>query len=118
MSEVWQKLVSEKYQLPYWFNFITGESRWEDPTLPQNAVAVNQQERTEMNGSEQGNQMGRRNETKEGDEQPSKKQKVQSGENHQPNPQIDIAIIVPFRDLHHEQKRRQQLERFVPEMTR
>lgn len=28
-----------------------------------------------------------------------------------------IAIIVPFRDLHVEQKRRQHLERFVPEMT-
>ena len=29
-----------------------------------------------------------------------------------------VAIIVPFRDLHHEQKRAEHLARFIPEMAR
>ena len=48
---------------------------------------------------------------------PLKKQKRIEEEFRQHHP-VDIVIIVPFRDLHHEQKRLQQLQRFVPEMTR
>jgi ATP-dependent Lon protease len=106
MSEVWQKLISEKYQQPYWFNPTTRESRWEDPTIQQKRPATDRQT-TERNESKV-----------EEEQQPLKRQRMQSEEASPKKPHVDIAIIVPFRDLHREQKRLQHLQRFVPEMTR
>lgn len=103
----WQKLISEKYQQPYWFNALTGESRWEEPLLQEKRPGESQQKDiTDRNNHE------RRGDEEE--QQPSKKQR-RIPKQHSP---VDIVIIVPFRDLHHEQKRLQQLQRFVPVMTR
>jgi hypothetical protein len=113
---MWQKVLSEKYQQYYWFNSVTGESKWEDPMAGNEGIDENLAH-------------------------PTKRQRVEEttssvaatsadpteGKNKSMNapltvvakkPDIEIAIIVPFRDLHIEQKRSEQLARFIPEMTR
>lgn len=98
----WQKIMSEKYHQYYWFNTITGESKWTEP---------------EGWNEQQPNKKQRRENEEEIKEQEQEEKKEEESKVNEKE-DIDIAIIVPFRDLHIEQKRSEQLARFVPEMTR
>jgi hypothetical protein len=95
----WQKCFSNKHQTHYWFNSTTGESRW---TPPPDDVPPAKRARVEtdcisaetISSSDEG-----------------------KTESHEITANSDIAIIVPFRDIHKEQKRSEHLRRFVPALT-
>mmetsp|Transcript_3141 Transcript_3141/g.4861 ORF Transcript_3141/g.4861 Transcript_3141/m.4861 type:complete len:315 (+) Transcript_3141:84-1028(+) len=94
MSETtqWVKKLSSKHNTHYWFNTTSGESRWEPPE----DVRESKKPRIEKP-----------------EEAPSTREEEVKSE----SSNIDVAIIVPFRDIHSEQRRSEHLARFIPEMT-
>ncbi len=134
----WEKILSEKYQQYYWFNSLTGESRWTEPE--QESIESTEEERrlrqrteTESTNSSCTKERDRGREENEINqrENPLKRQRIdiererrqereqenQEKEEEKGSEHIEIAIIVPFRDLHIEQNRAEQLRRFVPAMS-
>jgi hypothetical protein len=112
---MWQKVLSEKYQQHYWFNSETGESRWEEPIeakedIPESSSQPLKRQRVETETQTSTATVLASSTEGEGERKQKSTYNTLSD--------IDIAIIVPFRDLHHEQKRAEQLARFIPEMTR
>ena len=97
---IWQKCFSTRHQAHYWFNCNTGQSLWSPPeTLDQPAL---KRVRVDTANEETKGALG---ESCEVIDTTAKEQIA------------DIAIIVPFRDLHVEQKRSEHLARFVPEIS-
>ena len=95
MEEEWIKCFSKTYQRDYWFNRSTGDKKWEPPEA---SAKLESEVRQSLKRSL--------------DEQSqfalveSKKRSVEK-----------VAIIVPFQDAHKEQKRKAQLDHFIPYMT-
>jgi hypothetical protein len=89
----WQKCFSKRYGTEYWFNTLNGKKSWEDPSVTsagKEAEAV-------------------------GGQKESKRLRAPMATNGAPR--TKVAIVVPFRDLHAEQKRGNQLRQFFPFMT-
>lgn len=107
----WQKIMSEKYQQYYWFNSVTGESKWTEPEgwIEPPAKRLKTETPEEINSTNSNSTSSSTSTTTT--TTPATTINTQRED-------VDIAIIVPFRDLHSEQKRFEQLQRFVPEMTR
>jgi hypothetical protein len=96
MSPEWQKEYSKTHKKDYWFNSSTGSTSWEDPLINHNLKKrrINEEsDITRMNG------------------QVSDDKKCSEII-------YDIAIIVPYRDLHKEQSRRHQLDLFIPSISK
>lgn len=98
-SASWQKCFSNKHQTSYWFNSSTGESRWDPP--PDEVPSAKRARVEENSGS-----ICEDSKLSSNDEGPN-----------DISINCDVAIIVPFRDIHKEQKRSEHLARFVPAMT-
>jgi hypothetical protein len=112
----WTECFSNKHKHIYWFNSKTGETSWTRPANFKSPVDNN------TSGSDE-NRKRRRVDESEGSMEGSESKKALSTERPTTEEKSrtvapDIAIIVPYRDLHIEQKRRQHLERFVPDMIR
>lgn len=101
----WKKVFSESKQRHYWFNQATGKTQWDEP-------AVHKRDQTEIATSNRAVSNINHNDKKR------KRDEVQRSADDVKSSLPKIAVIVPFRDLHSEQKRGQQLKRFVPEMER
>lgn len=105
----WQVHHSKKYNASYWFNSATGETSWSKPS----GLLVSATKDTKVPSA-----------TKSSDEDEPRAKRFRSlgaedVAQQAPRPAgAKVAIIVPFRDLHVEQKRSEHLKRFVPEMSR
>lgn len=135
----WSKEFSKKHQTHYWYNAVSLKSVWEDPNPVEHSVqhSGGAEESEEQSG-------GISKKRKVCDEASSSSASALSNppsssahpatsttrqetstkipETSTITPEIsitrpDIAIIVPYRDLHTEQKRKQQLDRFIPAIT-
>jgi hypothetical protein len=102
----WKKVFSRTHKIHYWFNETTGESKWEEPEECKvhgvSDVTITSAEELKASATEslrETSQSTASNKRKREDD-------------------VKVAIIVPFRDIHVEQKRSEHLRRFVPEMTK
>lgn len=102
----WQKHISKKHNVPYWFNVATNETTWTKPSCLLEATAA---ANIGVAGCEQG---------AIDDEPAAKRSRTIVSDNVATITGPKVAIIVPFRDIHVEQKRSEHLSRFVPEMSR
>lgn len=108
----WLKCFSKTHKCDYWFRSTDGTTSWEDPALRKTErkrklldnVADPNTNRIDEGYSS--NATPTRRETSTSIEEKS----LSSGLKIRP----EIAIIVPYRDLHKEQCRKKQLDRFVP----
>lgn len=91
MSE-WVKGFSKTYQREFWFNSVTQEKTWNDPT----SNIVGSKRSLESSST--------------AEEIPVSDKKL-----HDLSPRV--AVIVPFQDAHKEQNRQAQLDRFIPHIT-
>ena len=107
MDGDWQEHFSKTHQQPYWFNAKTGVRSWERPKEVSSSVLAKDDRKTDDGkGIADGNV--------------AKKQR-REGEYNTKAPEpltTKVAIIVPYRDLHQEQGRRKQLDKFIPDMTK
>ena len=103
-SSHWTKHFSERHKTNYWFNNINGQTSWKEPDkhihkrqrlrdgdLPENLAIDDLTKKSSNNG-----------------------ENILSSVRSNPA----IAIIVPYRDLHKEQSRKQQLDLFIPSITK
>eukprot|EP01041_Mallomonas_annulata_P006369 gene6369-12876_t len=98
-TQFWTKVFSTKKNAYYWFNTRDGRSQWTDPT----EIPLSTRDLESIRQSE------------ETFERSAKKQKIEDTSLLQ---HIKIAVIVPFRDIHVEQKRSLHLTSFIPALTR
>lgn len=130
-SGVWEKLMSKKHQAFYWFNSASGESSWVDPNPEEISESVSKRRRVDGDADVPANSGTRDNtdtrrqidSSSSGKAVPSSSSTTASATSSasssavRPEVRPDIAIIVPYRDLHEKQKRKKQLDRFIPEIT-
>lgn len=117
LSAAWQKCFSTKHKRDYWFNSTDGSTSWSDPAAAENLTKKRRIE-DDISGTDS-----------------SKTQKVISSLATSSRPELqnvtvqkncttsiekkpEIAIIVPYRDLHKEQCRKQQLDLFIPSLSK
>jgi hypothetical protein len=113
----WSKEYSKTYARDYWFNKKTGERSWEEPS--QLIEAAKKDTSITANGArntEAHNDRKRIREDRTDDVQVAAQALKQSKNERSKEDAVHIAIIVPFRDLHKEQKRKEQLDIFIPTM--
>ena len=103
----WQICFSKTHQKEYFFNTITGERSWERPELQstdkgsyQDSDAIASHKRPSFD---------------ENQVVPTKRTYRSSEADTCLN--IKVAVIVPYRDMHVEQRRKEHLDRFVPYIT-
>ena len=102
-SDSWRKCFSKTHQAHYWFNTANGETSWTRPDDISSSA-----------GTDTGADISKKRPLDPSQTEESTK----VGEEVSRLPATpQIAIIVPFRDLHVEQKRQEHLDRFVPAMT-
>ena len=94
MQSPWTKCFSKTYQRDYWFQASTGEKRW---TPPDDA---------DVKADAATSQSWKRPYVERDESVPSKAKKSADR----------VAVIVPFQDAHKEQKRKAQLDQFIPHM--
>jgi WW domain len=123
---MWTKQYSKKNQREYYFNTETGESRWEPPQdwvqegpgqqpTEENGVSERRKRSEELTGEHEGHnaKIEEYEETKAA-EVPVGGTEVQEAKRRRTD---SVCIIVPFRDLHPEQHRSEQLHRFYPALS-
>lgn len=120
---VWTEQFSKKFQLPYWFDSSTGISVWEKPEgfvrSIEAATALDAKHDSPSGRATKRLKTDRSTDEHAGEENGTMKSSVKDSSRSSGDIECDvkIAIIVPFRDLHVEQKRSDHLRRFVPEMS-
>ena len=99
----WISKMSQKHNKIYYFNIVTGETSWKFPTIetcsPKKCDTGKRSIDEVLKGSNDEKVALKK---KSSEEIPSK---------------VEVAVIVPYRDLHVEQKRKLHLDRFIPEIT-
>lgn len=110
----WKQVFSKSKQRHYWFNEATGVTQWTEPASVQELAAVT------VPNSEGNLDVGDNSKKRKRDETIVTNSSSTTVEIHaQTSSQLPkVAVVVPFRDLHHEQKRAEHLARFIPEMAR
>jgi hypothetical protein len=101
LPEGWSKQFSNTYKRDYWYNDKDKKTSWTKPTC--------------ISSSSKKRHLDDMQNTNEAENLNNKKSNSISPPSILRSP--EIAIIVPFRDIHAEQKRKQHLDRFVPEIT-
>ena len=102
IPEGWVKVFSKTHQEHYYFQSATGKTQW---TLPAASTEVRASKAaSKADASSQKEHVG--------DAKSNMASSSEAGKVMQ-----KTAIIVPFRDLHEEQKRKQHLDEFIPAMT-
>jgi hypothetical protein len=94
VAEEWQKLFSKTHKRDYWFRSTDGTTSWEEPASLGNVLKK------------------RRGEHDSGTTSSTGTSRVEAVEK-----KPEIGIIVPYRDLHKEQCRKQQLDKFIPALS-
>ena len=108
----WLKCFSTTHKCDYWFRSTDGTTSWEDPSLRtiekkrKSMDIVPQSDASKANAKEHSSIKVARRENHTSSEEKSSSSAMKM--------RPEIAIIVPYRDLHKEQCRKQQLDRFVP----
>ena len=108
----WLKCFSATHKCDYWFRSTDGTTSWEDPSLRtterkrKSVDNVPQFDVSKANAEELSSIKVARRETHTSSEEKSSSSALKM--------RPEVAIIVPYRDLHKEQCRKQQLDRFVP----
>ena len=100
MESPWQKVWSKSYQRYYWFNNQTNEKRWVEPE------EMNKESRKRPADASTSSSMSEAATSVSSSSTTTKKQATRP----------EVAIIVPYRDLHVEQKRKMHLDRFVQQL--
>lgn len=103
----WTKHFSNTHKKYYYYRSSDNTRQWTSPTFPTEPQIISN------NNSNINVKKRNYNEIKNVDNISNMKKKEKIQNNIQPY----VAVIVPFRDLHVEQKRSQHLERFIPYMT-
>lgn len=131
----WQQVFSKTKQRFYWFNQATGKTQWTEPA-GHNGKVSGQTSTSSSTGNSNGQDINvedRNNKRKRDETTNSEDNGVgRSGQTPTSTSSLPttttttrtviqlpkVAIIVPYRDLHTEQKRAEHLARFIPEMSR
>lgn len=95
LPDGWIKVFSKTHQKDYYFESATGKTQWMAPSQAEGAAPPPSKKQLEGSSSSSDDRSAE-----------AKGKLVQK-----------TAIIVPFRDLHAEQKRKQHLQVFIPAMT-
>ena len=113
-SPDWIQVYSSKKNAYYWFNTKDGRSQWTQPTdsviVPESGMSKLPRDRP-SSGDHDNDDNGKL----------AKRQKINHDDRHDASivrKCPTIGIVVPFRDIHAEQKRAAHLSTFVPAMTR
>ena len=122
----WKKVFSNSKKRYYWFNEATGKTQWDEPEVHLREPMLVKTVEVIDNTSRSSDVNDKKRKVEEDDVSAHKTSKTTSQETttstelpSETAPQLPkIAIIVPFRDLHVEQKRAEHLKRFIPEMAR
>ena len=104
VAEEWQKLFSKTHKRDYWFRSTDGTTSWEEPASLGNAHKKRRSEH------DSGKTPPTASCTSEIARKTSRLEAVEI--------KPEIAIIVPYRDLHKEQCRKQQLDKFIPSISK
>ena len=113
----WQKHFSKTHQTHYWHNQEDGRTSWVDPvsvsaSVPvSNVSAENVEKKRSIDDGVPSSSTALHN--RESSDNAMKKNRTSYSEI-----KPEIAIIVPYRDLHKEQSRKQQLDLFIPSITK
>ena len=97
MDNPWQKVWSKSHQREYWFNSNTNEKSWDEPE----EIKKDSRKRRAENSTSLPVSSDASSSSVGAKRQASRP---------------EVAIIVPYRDLHVEQKRKQHLDRFIDEL--
>jgi hypothetical protein len=136
-------VFSKSKQRYYWFNEASGQTQWTEPPAVSAANGTTGTTIGTTGTGTTGTSTGTGTKSDEGSTSDDNKKRKRddviltttsgssSGSSSDPSSSNDhpraapraytlpkVAIIVPFRDLHHEQKRAEHLARFIPEMAR
>jgi N-terminal region of glycosyl transferase group 7 len=109
VSDNWQKCFSATHKQDYWFNSSNGIRSWEDPALVESSLKKRRIEESEKSDEKH---MSSSNGTK------SSGSSCQKSAVESTKVTPEIAIIVPYRDLHVKQCRKQQLDLFIPSISK
>ena len=104
VAEEWQKLFSKTHKRDYWFRSTDGTTSWEEPASLGNAHKKRRSEHDSGTTASTGSCAT---------EIAPKTSRLEAVEI-----KPEIAIIVPYRDLHKEQCRKQQLDKFIPSISK
>lgn len=111
----WQQVFSKTKQRFYWFNQANGKTQWLEPAgHTTNNTLTTSISNGQDTDAEQRNNKRKRDETLSVGTDGSRAAATTTPSSRSPK----VAIIVPYRDLHIEQKRADHLARFIPEMAR
>lgn len=113
-NKTWSKVWSKTYQAFYWFDERTGEKSWTIPNS-QNTVTTSSTTVIANTTADVSVTQGLTKKRIFADTICSSDRKVESRTKNSENCP-NVAIIVPFRDLHVEQNRRSHLTRFISEL--
>lgn len=108
-SDNWQKCFSTTHKRDYWFNASNGSTSWEDPAPAESSLKRRRIDEVDLIDGKDvstSNRTESATTVREKSAVPSTKMKP------------EIAIIVPYRDLHKEQCRKQQLDLFIPSISK
>lgn len=109
---MWERVYSNTHKQYYYFNKADGSKSWTVPEgykeLQQQVASSSSRSSSSSTALEQGNSSRKRSlEDRSYPEVKKRETEIAPV----------VAIIVPFRDLHKEQKRSQHLKRFIPEIS-
>lgn len=115
----WIKSFSKKYQKDYWYNSITKETSWIYPTSISHEKSIESNDIKTPSSSSSSVASKKRSSEYISENESNKvvKSLCSSSGSEKNNQGSKVAIIVPFRDLHKEQKRKEQLLQFLPKMV-
>ena len=128
MDASWKECFSKSHQCKYWFNSLTGETTWVKPTSQVDSPSSSSSSYSSSSSSQQSglttdvsieslDQPKKRKHEDVDDDFINKDDKILKGNSSIESAQTHVAIIVPYRDLHHEQKRKSQLDQFIPSIS-
>ena len=132
MEGVWKKIWSKSHRRDYWFNSATNEKSWSEPEEAKKEKESRKRHHADVdaNAGNEGIDNDNENSSRGGGKHnsiiasstspssssiPSALSSSSSAAKKQ-SLRPEVAIIVPYRDIHVEQKRKQHLDRFVQEL--
>ena len=132
MEGLWKKIWSKSHQRDYWFNSATNEKSWSEPEEAKKERESRKRHHADVdaNAGNEGIDNDNENSSRGGGKHnsiiasstspssssiPSALSSSSSAAKKQ-SLRPEVAIIVPYRDIHVEQKRKQHLDRFVQEL--
>lgn len=116
-KSIWKKCFSKTHQEFYWFDATTGVTSWTEQVEEQEEEIKPAQKKQRIDEDTSNSNINNNNDVKDDKSLHNISEQVKINIPIKKK-QIEIAIIVPYRDLHKEQNRKQQLDLFITSITK